>query len=320
MKDKVNTILSRRALLRMGVRSLAGAGLLGTLEQAARANSKAEDRALVCIYLFGGEGGGARLPEVPELKALHRKRVLAIVKNVAQPSRNSTPADAPGDIMKQRCESLRFLPNGFATLEWAARMAGIDPLTGEGAFTFQSGMSMVSLDGHPREGAQFENAALRQAMNAVPRVRTSFPDTPLGRQLKDVTRLLQAGRTLDLHRPVFLCAGNGFTGGAERAGTIAARYHEIGQAMAAFYRATVELGLERRVTTYTDAEFSTDRSAPMNARLVLGGAVMDSDVPRSETLGADTYSGSLARWHGLPVRELMQWFPEFELLVRPLLA
>ena len=53
MKDKTK-ITSRRAMLHMGVRSLAGAGLLGTLEQAGAAAS--HDRALVCIYLFGGEG------------------------------------------------------------------------------------------------------------------------------------------------------------------------------------------------------------------------------------------------------------------------
>src|ERR1700687_1567433 len=117
-------IQSRRAMLHMGVRSLAGVGLIGTLEQAAGAATAADSRALVCIYLFGGEGAEF-LPDVAELKALHRQEVLAVVKHSAPPSSES---------LSQRYEALRFLPNGFATLEWAAQKAGIHPRTGAGAF------------------------------------------------------------------------------------------------------------------------------------------------------------------------------------------
>jgi hypothetical protein len=285
MKDKAK-IPSRRAMLHMGVRSLAGAGLIGTLEHAATA---ADSRALVCIYLFGGEGA-AFLPDVAELKALHRQEVLAVVKHSAPPSSES---------LAQRYEALRFLPNGFATLEWAAQKGGIQPLTGAGAFTFQSGVSMVSLGGRVPPGDQFENTTLRQAMNNVAPRKASFPDTTVGRQLEDVCGLLQAGRTLGLHRPVFLCTANGFTPSADRARTLATRYRDLGQAMAGFHAATVELGLDRQVTTYTDAEFSPDGGSRMASRLILGGAAMESDILKSSTVAADTYSDSLARWHGL---------------------
>ena len=284
MKDN-EKIQSRRALLHMGVRSLAGAGLIGTLEQAAAA-ATATDRALVCIYLFGGEGASF-LPDVAELTALHRQEVLAVVKHSAPPS---------GESLAQRYEALRFLPNGFATLEWAAQKAGIQPLTGAGAFTFQSGVSMVSLSGRVPQGDQFENTTLRQAMNNVAPRKASFPDTTVGRQLEDVYRLLQAGRTLGLHRPVFLCTANGFTRSAQKARTVGARYRELGQAMAAFHTATVELGLDRHVTTYTDAEFSADGGSRTASRLVLGGAAMENDVLKSSGVA---YSDSLARWQGL---------------------
>lgn len=285
MKNKAK-IPSRRAMLHMGVRSLAGAGLLGTLEQVGAAT---DSRALVCIYLFGGEGASF-LPDVAELKTLHRQEVLAVVKHAAP---RSTEA------LAQRYEALRFLPNGFTTLEWAAQKAGIQQLSGAGALTFQSGVSMVALGGSLPEGEQFENHTLRQAMNNIAPLKTSFPGTTLGRQLEDVSRLLQAARTLGLNRPVFVCTANGFTESAGRARTLAPRYRELGEAMAVFHAATVELGLERHVTTYTDAEFSPAGSARMASRLILGGAAMESDVLKSASIAADTYSGSLARWHGL---------------------
>jgi hypothetical protein len=282
-------IQSRRDLLQIGVRSLAGAGLLGTLEQVAGAGTAPGNRALVCIYLFGGEGASF-LPNVAELKALHRQELLAVVKHDAPPS---------SEILAERYQALRFLPNGFATLEWAAQKAGIHPLTGAGAFTFQSGLSMLALGGSQPQGDQFENITLRQAMNNVAPRKTAFPDTTIGRQLEDVSRLLEAGRALGLNRPVFLCTANGFTRSAHRAGTLAARYRDLGQAMAAFQAATVELGLDRQVTIYTDAEFSAEGSSRVASRLILGGAAMESDIVKSASVAADTYSDSLARWHAL---------------------
>jgi hypothetical protein len=279
MKDKVK-IPSRRALLHMGVRSLAGAGLIGTLDQVAGAAT--DDRALICIYHFGGEGG-SYLPNVAELKALHRKEVLAVVKHVAQPG-------------EKQYAALRFLPNGFATLEWAASQAGVHPVTGAGAFTFESGMSLVSFDGRERDGEQFENAALRQAMSKLEPLSTEFPDTTVGRQLEDVSRLLRAGRALGLRRPVFVCTANGFNTSAHRAGLLGPRYREVGEAMAAFYQATMELGLERHVTTYTDGEFPLDRATRRSSRLILGGA-----ATADQTLAAaGSYSDSLVHWHGQP--------------------
>jgi len=236
---------------------------------------------------------------VAELKALHRQGVLTVVNNVS-PSR-TTIAGTPGEFMKQQYEGLRFLPNGFATLEWAARSAGVHPLTGEGAFTFESGMSLVSFDGRKREGGQFENTTLRSAMNSVPALGTSFPDTNVGRQLKDVARLLEASGRLGLRRPVFVCTANGFTNSAHQAKLLAARYRDLGQAIAAFYQATVELGLERQVTTYTESEFSSVLTACAGSRMVLGGAAMGDTA-----LAADTYADSLASWHGSAIGELQR--------------
>jgi len=297
---------SRRALFNLGVRSLAGAGLLGSLEGAARASASlatdAGDRALVCVYLFGGEAS-SKLPAIPELQALEAAGDLRVLDTVSSVIPGGAAPSTPGQLMARKYNSLRFLPNGFATPEWAARLAGIGAVDGAGAFTFRNGMSLVSVDGRLREGSQYENPGLRRAMSEAGTLRTEFPATSLGRQLEDVSRLLRAGGKLGLKHPVFLCTAGGFTSGAERPRN--ARYRELGRALAAFHAATVELGMERQVTTYTDAEPAVAANGGTGARcvrMILGGAAV-SDVE------AGHYHASLARWHGVSPGDLPKLFP-----------
>jgi hypothetical protein len=300
---------SRRTLLTVGACSLGTARLLENLQKpgdaATSARSMTGDRALVCVYLFGGQGG-QYLADVPELQALHRARALAVVRDVAPPFRNRLVPSTPGEFMRQRYGALRFLPNGFATPEWAARMAGIGPRDGAGAFTFESGVSLVSMDGRRRAGGQHENAMLRQAMNRVERLRVEFPATGLGRQLDDVSRLIRVSNELGLKRPVFLSKIGGFTSGAKEAGNLRARYQELGQAFAAFHAATLELGLERQITTYTDAELPVGQPGKppgLSVRLMLGGSVYQRDHAGSKVT-ADSYIGALARWHGVTAGDM----------------
>ena len=149
-------------------------------------------------------------------------------------------------------------------------------------------------------------------MREVRDLRTKFPDTTFGRRLEDVGRLLRASRVLGLKRPVFLFMAGGFTAGAKRSRTLSARYQELGQALAAFYEATVEVGLEHQVTTYTDAEFPTpdDRSnSARGIRIVLGGSVTQPSIVGSE-ITSDNYNACLARWYGLSANDLQHLFPE----------
>jgi uncharacterized protein (DUF1501 family) len=293
--------LSRRSLLNLGLRSAAGAGILSIVPAtelfehftggpalAASAPNVDTARALVCIYLFGD--GDAQLayhpgrglhPALADLQPLYERKALAVVANVAPATRRARIMQTPGDVMAHRYSALRFLPNGFATPEWAARRADVKPITGEGAYTFASGVSLVAPGSAWLEGEQFENATVRATTSRLGPMRTSFPDTPIGRQLEDVSRLLRAGDALSMKQQVFLAGASGFTTHAQRAGTLAARYRELSQAMAAFYHATVELGLDRQVTTYTDGELATDsngRESRPASRLVLGRNVAWADV------------------------------------------
>ena len=293
--------LSRRSLLNLGLRSAAGAGILSVVpatewvEQitggpalAASTLHVENARAVVCIYLFGGgtdqlvhHAGRVLHPSLADLQPLHDQKALSVVASVATPTRRAMIMRTSGDVMAHRYSALRFLPNGFATPEWAARIANVKPITGEGAYTFASGVSLVAPGSARLEGNQFENATVRAATSRLGPMRMSFPDTPLGRQLEDVSRLLRAGDALGMKQQVFFVGAGGFTTHAERADTLAASYRELGQAMAAFHDATVEIGMDRQVTTYTDGEVATDSNGGERrpaSRLVLGNAVAWADV------------------------------------------
>lgn len=105
----------------------------------------------------------------------------------------------------------------------------------------------------------------------------------------------------------------------------AQRLTELGRALAAFYAATVEMGIADKVTTFTGAEFG--RTYQVNGRgsdhgwgghnLVLGGAVRGGEfygtMPEYglntaddagqgrliPTTSVDEYAATLARWMGV---------------------
>jgi hypothetical protein len=89
-----------------------------------------------------------------------------------------------------------------------------------------------------------------------------------------VSRLLRAGDALGMKQQVFLVSATGLATSAQRAAALTAAYRELGEAIVAFHHATVELGLDGEVTTYTDGEVATDsdgRERRSASRLVLGG-------------------------------------------------
>jgi hypothetical protein len=297
--------ISRRAVLDVGMRTLVGASLIGHFQplsaaiDLARANSGS--RALLCIYLLGGVGdkhlvvpGGLELhPAAAELRRLHAAGELMLLTGERIPQIAST-GTKPSEIMAQRYAGLRFLPSGFVTPEWAAQGARLQGTDG-GAYTFQGGLSMVSR-GLSVAGEAFENAQLRRSMASLPALRTVFPDTILGRQLRDVTSLLRLNDRLGLTQPVFFCTAGGFTQGAARNGLLAGRYNELSQAVASFHSASLELGIEQRVTTYTDAEFSPASPGTLSARFIMGGAAMSPSV--ASGLTANSYEPKLTAWLG----------------------
>ena len=177
-----------------------------------------------------------------------------------------------------------------------------------------------------------------QALQMGQDVTTAFPNTGLGRQLKQVARLIKLAPTLGIQRQIFFCSIGGFDThnnqnpnadplnfGAGQPSLL----NQLSQAMAAFYNCTsVELGVGPQVTTFTESDFSrtfkpggqgtatgTDHAWGSH-QFVMGDAVVGSDFYGTGqdpyptlTLGGpnDTDDGSGARGRWIPTTGVDQY-------------
>jgi uncharacterized protein (DUF1501 family) len=309
-------------------------------------------------------------PALAPLQNLYRSGTLAFVANTGS-------AGAPGAIDS----SLRYLPEGHVTPEWAATLAGVKVpgatanvfsgfeshlradatlglgLVSTGASATDSVSAMVAariaaglgaaagLDGGNSKTAPIsprQAAVLHAADAGASSLRTSFPDTGMGDQLRRVAGLIATGGSAGLVRPVFSVMVTN-PGQAQQE----AFFTDLGEAMAAFYSATEELGVVQSVTTYTDTEFN--RSLVPNAKggtdrawgghqIVMGGSVIGGDVygtfPRMQPGGPDDagttgiwkpaitkdqYAASLANWFGVSHGNLGQALPNWDASRSPMI-
>jgi len=177
----------------------------------------------------------------------------------------------------------------------------------------------------------------QQALNQASPLTTVFPDTGLGDQLKTVARLIASRAAFGVRRQVFFCSIGGFdTHGEDQLQDQAELLGTVSDAMSAFYRATVELGVATQVTSFTMSDFGRDFPANGsggsdhgwgNHHLVLGGSVQGRKLygtfPTLRVNGPDDTSGG--RWipttateqyaaglgglFGLSASEISQVFP-----------
>jgi uncharacterized protein (DUF1501 family) len=172
--------------------------------------------------------------------------------------------------------------------------------------------------------------------NATP-LATQFPQTGLGDQLRTIARLIAARNALGVKRQVYFASIGGFdTHGEDQLNDQAELLGNVSNSMAAFYRATVELGVANNVTAFTMSDFGRDLPANGNRgsdhgwgshHLVVGGAVQGNKLygtfptlrvngPDDTTGGrwipttaTEQYAATLARWFGLSSVEIANAFP-----------
>jgi uncharacterized protein (DUF1501 family) len=161
-------------------------------------------------------------------------------------------------------------------------------------------------------------------------VTTVFPNTGLGRQLKQVARLIKLAPALGIKRQIFFCSNGGFdTHNNQGALNVGAGQpsllNQVSQGMAAFYNCvSVELGVGPQVTTFTESDFSrTFKTGGQGAatgtdhawgshQFVMGDAVMGGDFYGTYptlALGGpnDTDAGSGARGRWIPTTGVDQY-------------
>ena len=92
-----------------------------------------------------------------------------------------------------------------------------------------------------------------------PTINTVFPNTSLGNQLKQVAKvikLVQGAPSLSLSRQIFFVSQGGYDTHQNQRNDQDGNFLTLSQALNAFYSATVELGLQDKITTFTLSDFA----------------------------------------------------------------
>ncbi len=159
----------------------------------------------------------------------------------------------------------------------------------------------------------------------------------LGGQLRMITRLMNARASLGMVRQIFFVRIGGFDTHTDQLANHTSILSSVSKGLAAFYQATVDLGLQNNVTTFTASEFGRTLTPNSNGtdhgwgghQIVVGGAVqgrryygnfpslLAENNPNSTgwgtqiipTTSVDQYAWTMARWYGLQAGDRDLVFP-----------
>lgn len=185
----------------------------------------------------------------------------------------------------------------------------------------------VEAASHITEQAMQANAAL----NSFQEVTVAFPNTGLGRQLKQVARLIKKRTELSVNRQIFYCQMGGFDTHNQQLNNQSNLFVEFSQAVRAFYDEMGVQGNQSNVTTFSMTDFGRTLNpagsganagsdhAWGNHLFVVGGAVANADFygvnttngtpyPTLQIQGPDdTDSSSNARGRWIPTTSVEQY-------------
>jgi uncharacterized protein (DUF1501 family) len=202
---------------------------------------------------------------------------------------------------------------------------------------FESGMSLVQAANKTMNNGIQVGKVLNSVLSGPSGLTTTFPGSGLANQLQQVARIMRARQTLGVSRQIFFVSQGGYD---NHDGLLAAHQNlltTLNGALSAFYNATIELGLENNVTTFTESDFNRTFGPNGNAgtdhawgshHIVMGGGVKGGQMYGTfpnlalqgpddvgnrglwlPTMSVDQYGATLAQWFGVNTVQMEAVFP-----------
>ncbi len=226
---------------------------------------------------------------------------------------------------------------GDGMTAWPASAANAKKQALQEIITLNSGVSMIQAANDVRADAIELNGMLTGLQGTG--FATQFPGTSLGQQLQQVAQLISLRNQTGMKRQVFFCAIGGFDTHSSQDWAHWNLLTNISDAMAAFYNATIEMGVADGVTTFTASEFGRSLQPSGsgsdhgwgNHHLVMGGGVKGGDLYGAfpdlalggpddtgnrgvliPTTSLDQFGGTCAKWFGVVPEDMPSVFPNLD--------
>lgn len=223
--------------------------------------------------------------------------------------------------------------NGLSGWPASAATAKVQAL--QSVITFDNGLAMLQAANKVRQDALDLNQMLKSAGTTAP-LTTTFPGTNIGQQLQQIARIIALRGSTGMSRQIFFASLGGFDTHSGQSYQQWDLLRQVGDAMAAFYNATVEMGIADKVTAFTESDFGRTLEPSGtgsdhgwgNHHLVLGGAVKGGDIYGAfpepalggpddagsrgvliPTTSLDQFGATMAKWFGVGAGNLTQVFP-----------
>jgi uncharacterized protein (DUF1501 family) len=283
---------------------------------------------------FGGSGWGGRTADLMQTANAGTNFPASISLSGTALFCNANVVQSaslqPGNYLDQNAMSM-----------WPATAAQARATAQQQVLAAGSGNQMIQAANKTMSDALALNPLLKAAAGNSA-FTTPFPQTQIGNQLKEIARIISLRAQLGAARQVFFASLGGFDTHGGQAYQQWALLQEVSQAMAAFYNATVEMGIADKVTSFTLSEFGRTLQASGTGsdhgwgshHFVIGGAVSggrlygrfplmsnygsfnatgddyaDARGVLLPNVGLAQYGATLAKWFGATEAQLDGVFP-----------